>query len=180
MNRYLKLFLATGIPFGIFMIIFNSFQHGISSGLVTGAVEGIFFGIFMSLVLGFMHSRSVKRMSSGESDEAMGVHHVRNVELRLDYDMVFKLCIESLSRIKKCKIKNEDRSKGKLIAKAGMTWKTFGDVISFEIHKMGDDRIQVEVSSRPSLRTTLVDYGKNLENVERIVEFLNAHSESTV
>ncbi len=180
MNRHIKLFLATGIPFGIFMGIFNSFKYGIFSSLVAGVVGGIFFGGFMSLILGFLHRRSIRRMSSGKSEEAMGVHHVRNVELRLPYDKAFDLCIESLSLIKKCKIQNENRSQGKIVTKAGMTWKTWGDVISFEICKTGNDGIQVEVSSRPALRTTLVDYGKNLENVETIVGFLNAYDESTV
>jgi hypothetical protein len=133
----------------------------------------------MSLSLGFLHIKSVKRMALGKSAEAMGVRHVRNVELRLPYDEAFDLCIESLSLIKKCKIHNEDRVQGKIVAKAGMTWKTWRDVISFEVRKIGNDGIQIEVSSRPALRTTVVDYGKNLENVEKIVGFLNAHSEST-
>jgi hypothetical protein len=34
------------------------------------------------------------------------------------------------------------------------------------------------VSSRPAVRTTLVDYGKNLENVERISAFLKEQSET--
>jgi hypothetical protein len=110
-------------------------------------------------------------MSYGKSEEAMGVYHVRNVELRLPYDKTVDLCIESLRLIKKCKIQKEDRSQGKIVARAGMTWRTWGDVISFDFLKIGNDRIQVEVSSRPAVRTTLVDYGKNLENVERIVGF---------
>ena len=134
----------------------------------------------MSLILGFLHYRSVKRMSFGTSEEAMGVHHVRNVELRLPYDKAFDLCIESLNLIKKCKIQKEDLSQGEIDARAGMTWRTFGDVISFEVRKIGDDRIQVEVSSRPAVRATLVDYGKNLENVEQIAGFLNAHNGSDV
>ena len=169
-----------GIPFGLFMGIFNSFQYGTSLGLVAGIVEGIFFGGFMSLMLGFLHSRSVKRMSLGKSEEAIGVHHVRNVELRVPYDKAFDLCIESLSLIKKCNIQNKDRSQGKIVAKAGKTWKTWGDVISFDVRRAGNDETQVEVSSRPAVRTTLVDYGKNLENIETLVGFLNAHGESTV
>jgi len=109
----------------------------------------------------------------------MGVHQVRNVELLLPYDKAFDLCVESLSLTKKCEIQDENRSQGKIFAKAGTTWKTWGDVISFEIRKTGNDRIQVEVSSRPAMSTTLVDFGKNLENVETIVGFLNAHDEST-
>ncbi len=82
--------------------------------------------------------------------------------------------------IKKCKIQKEDRYQGKIVARAGMTWRTWADVISFEVRKIGSDGIQVEVSSRPAVRTTLVDYGKNLENVEKIAGLLKAHSGSAV
>jgi len=170
MNIYLKLFLATGIPFGILV--------GILSGPVYGLSAGIFFGGFMSLILGFLHSWSVKRMPSGKSEEAKGVYHVRNIDLQLPYDKAFDLCIESLDLIKRCKIRKEDRSQSKIDARAGITWKTWGDTISFDVRKIDNDRTQVEVSSRPSVRTTLVDYGKNLENVERISSFLKEQSET--
>ena len=182
MNRYLKLhlkiFLGTGIPFGIFMGIFYSLEYGFPLSLVAGLFrEGIIFGVFMSLICGFMHSWSVKRMPYGKSEESLGVYHVRNVELRLPYDKAFNLCIESISSIKKCKIQTEDCFHGKIVAKAGSTWKTWGDVISFKARKIDNGRTQVVVSSRPAMRTTLVDCGKNLENVERISSFLNEQSE---
>ena len=178
MNIYLKLFLATGIPFGIFMGIFYSFRYGFSSGLADGLFAGIFFGGFMSLILGFLHSRSVKRMPYGKSKEAMDVHHVRNIELRVSYDKAFDLCIESLNLIKRSKIRKEDRSQGKIDARAGINWKTWGDLISLDVRKKDNDRTQVIVLSRPVVRTTLVDYGKNLENVERISSFLKEKSET--
>ena len=183
MNRYLKLhlkiFLVTGIPFGIFMGIFYSLKYGFPSGLIAGLFrEGIIFGVFMSLILGFLHSWSVKRMPYGKSEESLGVYHVRNVELRLPHDKVFNLCIASISSIKKCKIQTEDRSQGKIIAKAGSNWKTWGDVISLEVHKTDNYRTQVVVSSRPTVRATLVDYGKNLENVKIISSFLKEQSET--
>ena len=108
----------------------------------------------------------------------MDVHHLRSIELQLPYDKAFNLCIESLSLIKKCKIQKENRSQGKIIAKAGMTWKTWGDVISFDMRKIDNNRTQVTVSSRPIVRTTLVDCGKNLENVEKIIRFLKGHTET--
>ena len=180
MNLYLKLFLAMGISFGIFMGIFYSFQFGFPLGMGIGMVTGIFFGGLISLILGFLHNQSVKRISSGKYKQTLSVHHTRHVKLRLPYDRVFDLCLESLTSIEKCKIQKEDRHEGRIIAKAVMTWKTWGDVILFKIQRISNDEIQVEVSSRPALRTTLVDYGKNLENVQKIVRFLNAYSENTI
>ena len=109
----------------------------------------------------------------------MRVHHTKSVALRLSYDRAFDLCIESLGSLEKCKIQNEDRSTGQLVARTGMTWRTWGDVISFEIRRSNGDGIHIDVSSRPAVGTTLVDFGQNLENVEKIAGFLNARSGGT-
>ena len=109
---------------------------------------------------------------SVEIKDITNVYHFRNIELKLPYDKVFNLCIESLKMFKRYKIKKEDYSYGKIIAITGITWKSWGEVISFAIHKIDNNKIQVIISSKPILCTTLVDYGKNLENVEKIVAFL--------
>jgi hypothetical protein len=177
MKLYFKLFLATGIPFAIFTGILNAFQFGLLSGLISGLITGILFGGFMSLILGFLQTWSVKQLPFAKSEEATGVHHVRNAELLLPYDVTFNTCIKSLSSIKKCRIQNKDRSQGKIIAKTSMTWKTYGDVISFQLSRIDDERTQVQVSSRPFVRTTLVDYGKNLENVETIFRIIKQNGD---
>ncbi len=94
------------------------------------------------------------------------------MELRLLYDQAFDLCLSSVRAVRKGKIRGKDRPLGRIDLKAGMTWKTWGEVISFDLRRMDENRTRVEVSSGPALRTTLVDYGKNLENVERIMGFL--------
>jgi len=178
MNTYLKIFLTTGILFGVLMGVFYSLRSGFPAGLIGGLFAGLFFGGIMSIILGTLHNQSVKQITSEKSKEAMEVHHVRNIELRLSYDKAFDLCIESLNLIEKGKIREEDRAQGKIVAKAGMTWKTFRDVISFDLRRIDNDRTEIKVSSRPAVRRTLIDYGKNLENVERISSFLKEHGET--
>jgi hypothetical protein len=174
MKIHLKLFLATGVPYGILTGLIYLLLFGPLTGLIAGLFAGILFGGFMSLILGSLHTWSVKRLPF-KSREVMDVHHVQSIEMKLPYDKVFDLCIESLRLIRKCKIVEENRSQGKIIARTGTTWKSWGEVITFDIRKM-NDVIQVKVSSRPAVRTTLVDYGKNLENVEKIVSFLKEHA----
>jgi hypothetical protein len=36
------------------------------------------------------------------------------------------------------------------------------------------------VQSRPALRTTLIDYGKNQENVKTIINYLSEHSSDAI
>lgn len=110
----------------------------------------------------------------------MGVHQVRNIELNLPYNKVFNLCIESLNLIKRCEIEEKDSSQGKIIAKVGVNWMTSGDIISFKIHKINDNKSQVEVSSKPRMPTVIIDWGKNLENVETISSFLRENNKGHI
>ena len=174
MKIYLKLLLTTGVPFGILAGVIYSLLFSPLTGLIAGLLAGILFGGLMSLILGTLHTWSVKRLPF-KSKNVMDIHQVRSVEMKLLYDKVFDLCIESLRLIRKCRIVEENRSQGKIIARTGITWKSWGEIITFDIRKM-NDVIQVEISSRPVVRTTLVDYGKNLENVEKIASFLEEHA----
>ncbi len=174
MNLYLKLFLAFGIPFGVITGVLNSFLIGFPIGMIAGLLTGPFAGGVFSILMGYLHKRSVRRMPYGEPEGAMEVRHVRHVELRLPYDQAFDLCLSSVRAVRKGKIRGKDRSLGRIEATAGMTWTSWGEVISFDLRRMDENRTRVEVTSRPVLRTTLVDLGKNLENVERIGGSLDA------
>ena len=49
-----------------------------------------------------------------------------------------------------------------------MTWKSFGETVRVELGPRVGDATPVHVTSRPWLRTTIADYGKNLANVRAI------------
>ena len=172
MNRNLKIFLAGGIPFGIFTAVLFSYLYGIKLGLSGGLISGSIFGFVMFIILGFLHSRAVEKIAGDISEESMATCQVRNIELPLPYDRAFDLCIKSLSLISRCRVQEEDRSQGKIMARSSVNWKTWGDTISFEITGISDEKTAVKVSSRSTARSTIVDYGKNLENVKTIVSFL--------
>ncbi len=150
MNLYLKLFLAFGIPFGILMGAATSFLVGLPVGLIVGLLAGLFAGGLFSFIMGYLHQRSVRRMPYGERDGAMEVRHVRRVELRLPYDQAFVLCTASLNGIKRVRIRREARPLGRIEARAGMTLVSWGEVISFDLRGIDENRTWVEVSSRTS------------------------------
>lgn len=178
MNIYLKIFLTAGIPFGIFAGIFYSIQYGISQGILLGLFSVLFFGGFMSLILGFLNNKSLKNMPYEISEKTTGVRHIRNIELRIPYDEAFNLCIKSCDLIKGCKIRNFDLATGIIVTKTGISFKCWGEVITFDLRKINDEKTQIVVLSKPVISTTLVDFGKNIDNVEKITTFLNDHNQT--
>jgi len=172
MNRNLKIFLATAIPFGIFMAVLFSAIHGINAGLPGGLISGLIFGFLMLIILGFLHGRAVQKIAGNRSGESMSTFHVQKIELLLPYDRAFDLCIRSLDLIGRCRVQEENRAKGMIVARSSVNWKTWGDTITFDITGTSNNGTAVKVSSRPTSWSTIVDYGKNLENVKTIVSFL--------
>lgn len=172
MNRNLKIFLASGIPVGIFAAILFSFLYDINVGLPSGLVLGLIFGFLMFFILGFLHSRAVKKIAGDIFEESISTCQIRNIVLPLPYNRTFDLCITSLTLISRCRVQVEERSQGKIIARSSINWKTWGDTISFDITGISNENTAVKVSSRPTSWLTLVDYGKNLENVKTLVSFL--------
>ncbi|HDH05347.1 MAG TPA: hypothetical protein ENH01_06495 [Nitrospirae bacterium] len=168
----LKIFCVAGIVVGLTTGLFCSFRYGMQAGVICGLVSGLVSGLVMFLIIGLLHIHAVKKIAPELSEESYGIHHVRDIKLQYPYDRAFNLCIESLGRIKNCKIRMQDRTAGQIIAKTSINWKTWGDTISLEIKRIDDTQTHVKTSSRPSMSTTIVDYGKNLENVEKILSFL--------
>ena len=52
-TKFIKMMLLTGIPFGLFMGIFWSFEYGWKSAVVMGSVGGLFFGVLMGAFAGY-------------------------------------------------------------------------------------------------------------------------------
>jgi len=103
----------------------------------------------------------------------MGVY-VRRLELPLPYDKAYERSLYSLLLISKARVRNEDRAEGMIFATVRINSKTFGDRISIVVTETGTESVYIDVSSRPVLRSPLLDYGANLDNVNKICEFLNA------
>jgi hypothetical protein len=178
MFRDLKIFFLSGAPFGFLMGAWYYNLYGLQAGIKGGLFAGAFFGFLTFIILGLLHRQAVKKIKGKSTRETMGMHHTRAIEIQLPYPRAFDLCIQSLSLMKRCRILEHDRSKGKITAKTGLNWKTWGDTITFNIKKTGKEHLKISVSSRPTARTTLVDYGKNLENVEKIISFVKNHKNS--
>ncbi len=174
MRLYLKVFAACAVPFGIVMTVTSVFRFGLSMEAIgRGIAGGVGYGALMSATLVTLHKRVVKPRP-GMPEDASKVKHTRKIQLAHSYEEAFGLAVSSLQSLGKHKIQQSEKSSGKIQAKIGLNPKSAGEVISFNVRRISDGQTEIEVTSRPWLPTTLVDYGKNLENVEKIVNFLSS------
>jgi hypothetical protein len=69
-------------------------------------------------------------------------------------------------------VRVETGTDARLHARVPMSWNSWGERLRLDFTSTSADAVQVRVASSPSFRLTLVDFGKNLQNVERIRDAL--------
>jgi len=170
-NLFFKLLLLSGIPFGLIMGFLHLQKGEIPGAIFNGILSGLVFGTLVSYILISLHKILTRKVVSDASIPDFDIHQVRRIVMDMPYEQAFNLCIQSLKTINRCRVILQRLDNGEIKARAGLNWKTWGDNINFKLTQEKDSTV-VEISSRPSANSTLVDFGKNLDNVERIKRFL--------
>lgn len=161
---YLRTFLFTAIPFFLLTTFFNS--GDINKKIVLfNITASLILGISMSLILVSLHWYLLKKNGvENITDENIGVHQTKTIETKLSKnELIQKLKLNPVIR----KMKMTELENGVLL-KTGMTIKSWGEEIRIILMSNKENTFEYQISSSPKLKTTIVDYGKNLENINKI------------
>jgi len=170
-SLFFKLLLISGIPFGFLIGIFSLQREEVLDVILNGILSGLFFGTLVSYILISLHKSFSRKVETDSFNHDFGIFQSRRIEIPISYEDTYSLCLQSLNTINRSSVTSQSFNKGEIKARAGLNWKTWGDNVFLKVVKEEGATI-VEISSRPSARSTLVDFGKNLDNVERIKKFL--------
>jgi len=166
MKQKIYLFLSTSIPYGIAMGLFLS--DDFASFLRNGVLGGIIFGLLMTVLLLFIQRKNIDKQGY-KGDPKVSV--TAEIKIEGTKQEIFQMCQNSLGTIVKCTIEVSDIQNGVLKAKAGKTWLTWGDFITFKLEQLQENTYKLLITSRPIVKTTIIDYGKNQDNVNRIIGY---------
>lgn len=161
---YLKTFLLTGLPFGLLTQGFDLVGGGEFS-LWKFLFMTFFFGLTMSLILVSFHRYRLKKSGIQElTNQNVGVNQTRIVKSTLTKaELIQKLENDPVFG----NINRKETETG-IFFNTAMTWKSWGEKIEIRLKPHQEIGFEYHISSKPKLKTTLVDYGKNLENVDWI------------
>src|SRR5436190_2857563 len=139
---------------------------------------GVCFGLVIAgafLIVGVGHVLRIHSLSFPLPPDPYEVKHVREADLNVPYDTAFDLCRDSLFSLRRSSINKESKSLGRIDAKTGLSWWSWGNRISIHLDKLSDSSTHIQVVCEPIVRTTMVDFGSNLENAEQIILFLTPY-----
>lgn len=161
---YLKAFSLTGILYGLITLGFY-LADGNDFKLWKFLYITFIFGITMSLILVSIHIFMLKKNGVQEiTNENLNVNQTKSIISDMNKtELIQKLKKDPIiGKMKMIEIENG------ILIKTNMSWKSFGEEIKIISKSNENFNFEYQVSSCPKLKTTLIDYGKNHENITRI------------
>ncbi len=161
---YLKTFLVMGIAYGLSMIGFDLLR-GEGFSLSKFLFLTVSFGGTMSLILVSLLRHRLRKMGIQEiTDDSLNVFQKKNVQSELKKsELVEKLKADPIfGKMNMMEVEN-----GVLLT-TGVSWKSWGEEIKILLKDYKETVFEYQILSSPKLKITLIDYGKNLENINRI------------
>ncbi len=161
---YLKSFFIYGIIFGLIMTLWEYIDEE-KINLWKQVFQGAFFGVFMSWTTVTAQKRAMRKYGKNElTEEDFKVSQFESINTENSIQEIYDL-LNSHETINKWKLEIKG---SKVIGKTKTSWSSWGEKII--ISDMGEN---IKIESKPVLKTTMFDNGKNRENVfliKRIIE----------
>jgi hypothetical protein len=132
---------------------------------------GLLTGAFMTLILAPIHYFQVRKVAQGKSFDLSPIQQ-RKLVSKLNPSVVLKHCAFALQQLP-ARIVESDTGKNYITARTKANCKTWGDVIRIDVAQLDNENTQVKIVCRPSLKMTLVDYGRNYENAEKLLSLIS-------
>jgi hypothetical protein len=167
LRSYGLAFLGFGIPMGLIVGLTTGIWLGsLSAGLLAGLAGVAIMGGAFALVIGTL---DVVANRDASSRGPFGPRQEATVTMRPEADLPDR--IQAALRQLNAEIRETDVAAGLFKARTRWTWRSFGEDVIVQI--TGDpDAPVAHITSRPVVRTTLVDYGKGRRNVEHLAAAL--------
>jgi hypothetical protein len=154
------LFLRIAVPSGlVFGLISGFVEHSARRGLIQGAV----FGALMGLVLAATTAaRTQGRTPELSTRHRMDVHLAQTPADAID---------EIAAILARFGARNVVRGADRVTGRTGVSWLGWGERVEVRVRPDHDASI-ASIVSRSWIRTTVTDYGRDRDNVERIAVLL--------
>jgi hypothetical protein len=160
--------LAFGVLFGTFLSIMNASFEGFALGLFVGFIWALLvFAVFVPLDV-FEKVKCYRKY--GFID--FRVRQQQAICIAADYVAILDAIEWVFQAQKKIHLRKKDTKHGIIEADVGRSWRSFGEKITITLSHGQKGKAFATVSSRPKVSLTVIDFSKNFENVQLIIQEL--------
>lgn len=170
--KILKLFFLTTVLGGLLFGIFRSISLNSLNGFYQGMAFGVMLATAVIPILILIDLIQRVKVYLRYNVFFVSVKQERIFSVECDYDAIFEFIVNFLKDDEKTYIKEKEKGNKKIIAIFKLSWKSFGEKIVIQFFNISRANLYIKLSSYPLIPVTLIDYCKNFENVEYIMETL--------
>lgn len=169
-----------GCPMGVYIFIASfskspDFLYCLLKAIVGGVFSGGLYGISFSVILTPIHYYFFRRAIDPKfKPVTFDARQFYTLDIEADFNSVFEHSLKILENTRGLTIENIDRETGHIQAKTTKSFKCFGERLKLKIHALEQGKVNISLSSFPLGRLTLLDYGKNYENIRNYLQRLNS------
>jgi hypothetical protein len=167
-NEHLKKSLLAGLVAGGPLAAYGYFGGAKPISLLIGGGIACATGMFVGW---FAFRAELKRRARGFQTDNHGPEQTRIVHYAGSCAEAVDDARRALAAVRKVKNVAETSSPITITARTGTTFESFGEKIVLKFTPTGTGT-NIEISSKPRIWTTLEDWGKGIENVETVVQYL--------
>ncbi|WP_026690895.1 hypothetical protein [Alteribacter aurantiacus] len=161
MKRIAMLFVFSAIPYGIG----TYFVYG---ALLPTVIGSVIFATIMTITLGLLHYLGTKEEGSFNSP----IKQEAKVAITFSREDAVKRCENAINSLGGASVKDVEMEKGIVRGRTGMSFRSWGEKLSCIVEETDAEKTVVTIESRPIIPITLVDYGVNKKNVNKMKEYI--------
>lgn len=163
---FAKIFAFSAIVFPLVSVVIDYLTGDLDTPQ-SYLMEGLFFGVFFSGSMVAMTAYQLEDVKKDITVDDLKVVQKRTIISSLSPEE----CSNKIAGLFKA---DSNRSSGnQYLIRVPMSWQSFGEKIEVAFEEK-DDQYRYHITSRPLVRWTISDGGKNLENVLKIEDALVA------
>ncbi|MGB8647645.1 MAG: hypothetical protein WCF84_20595 [Anaerolineae bacterium] len=177
-----RLGIVAAVPFGVlWFVLISAAYFLLPDGIVVkppalfiaaaAVAGGLLFGLGLAVPLSLLHWHRFRQIAGPDAPLDLSPVQSRTVDLALDIAAAYRLCAAALLALP-ARIAGQNELMG-LDAKTRASGFSRGEALKITLTPLVDGRTRITIVSRPRTRTTLVDYGRNYENVEKVLTYLS-------
>lgn len=167
LKTYIRVFSKLGFFIGALSGLLMSFRIG----LLNGVLFGIMCGISSSVAVAIIYLSKNYFSSNKLPPDALNVYQSSNVDVKGEAEQVFRTCMEILRGCKfigKIKTQQHDEKELLISARTKWSWESFGENIELQFQPLQSEVTRIHITSRPLMKTTVFDFGRNFKNLQKI------------
>ena len=133
------------------------------------------WGVVSGLVVVAWSDRRARRRSGIDDEEIYKVRQSRSVTVALDVARALELCHEAATSINGMKLRSVNEATHEVIARSRLKWDSFGNLITMQAVRLGENLTEIHITTRPVLRTVIIGNGISWEETNDVAKYLRKH-----